>query len=312
MFTSRATSILLLIFAIGFIFVGLSSATTTRPANSGITGFEVRASPTPTPIEPARPPEPNATPQPVAKTVQIFLTLDADILIENSDGKRIGLDFKTLKFVSEIPEARVISRETSSTYVLPFDKSGQPYIVTVSGKSAAKEDADLSMTGPGFVVGFRGLTLKAGQTQKLSIASNGLRLSLTANQNGPAPQIFLTTQSGRDRPSYRFEVVSSLLEIGKTITVDLDLLKGRLYFKSDAVNKDSFSVKMRRTNPGGTRDMFAHQSISFGKTNSYAMDFGQWDGQVEMCFYEMCDGCKDKPCTNLKNESEAKVIGAVR
>src|SRR5437870_11713644 len=117
-----------------------------------------------------------ASPEVLAKTVQIFLGADGDVLVENSDGKRIGYDFKSKKFVNEIPEARVISRETSATYVLPFDNSGKPYLVTVSGKSAAKVDADLSMTGPGFLVGFRSLPLMSGQVQKVSIGSNGLQL----------------------------------------------------------------------------------------------------------------------------------------
>src|SRR6266849_3774691 len=150
--------------------------------------------------QPVRTPVPNATtPQAAPRTVQILLDADADVLVENSDGKRIGLDFKSKKLVNEIPEARVISRETSATYVLPFDKSGKPYKVMVSGKSATKVNADLSMTGPGFVVGFRGVPLISGQVQTLSIASNGLQLSVTTNQDGPTPQIFITTQSGRDK-----------------------------------------------------------------------------------------------------------------
>jgi len=242
----------------------------------------------------------------IARTVQLSLNADADLLIESSEGKRVGLDFKSRKFVNEIPEARVISNESSSTVLLPFDKSGKPYQVTVSGKSATKVVADLSMTGPGFVVGFRGVPLTAGQLQKLTIASNGSHLSLTANQDGPTPLLFITAQSGRGKPSYRFEVASSLLKTGKTITVDLDTEKGRLYFKTDDPKKDSFSAKMRRTNPTGTRDMFAHQDISFGGINSYAMDFGQWDGQGEVCFFEVCNSCQEKPCTKLKNESGAR------
>jgi len=256
--------------------------------------------------EPVRTPDQNAAkPEAVAKTVQIFLDADADVLVENSDGKRTGLDSKSKKFVNEIPEARVISRETSTTYVLPFDKSGRPYRVTVSGRSASKVNADLSMTGPGFVVGFRGLDLTSGQVQTMSIASNGLQLSLTANQDGPTPQLFLTAQTGRGKPSYRFEV-SSLLAAGKTITVNLDIDKGRLYFKTDDAKKDNFSVKMRRTNPGGIRNLYTHQEISFSKLNSYSMDFGQWDGKGEMCFYEWCDVCDLKRCTKLGNEAEVK------
>lgn len=225
------------------------------------------------------------------------------MLVENAEGKRFGFDFKSQKFVSEILDARAVEREASTLFVLPFDKSGKPYSVTVSGKRMSKEDADLTLTGPGFLIGFRNLPLKAGQVEKLGIASNGLHLSLTANQEGPTPQLFFTTQSGRGKPSYRFEVISKLLGAGKTITVDLDLDKGRLYFKTDAAKKDSFSVKVRRTNPGGTRDTFAHQNISFGKTNGYAMDFGQWDGKGDVCFYESCESCEKRECTKLKNES---------
>src|SRR5882762_3422493 len=246
--------------------------------------------------EPVRNPESNAaSSETIAKTVQISLNVDADLLIENSEGKRVGLDFKTRKFVNEIPAARVVSGESSSTFILPFDKSGKLYKVTVSGKSSTRIDADLSMSGPGFVVGFHSVPLTSGQIQTMTIGSNGLHLSLTANQAGPTPQLFITAQSGRGKPSYRFEVASSLLKTGKTITVDLDIDKGRLYLKTDDPMTDSFTVKMRRTNPAGTRDMFAHKDISFGKMNSYAMDFGQWDGQGDICFYEVCDTCKPNP-----------------
>src|SRR5882762_7136046 len=96
--------------------------------------------------EPVRNPESNAaSSETIAKTVQISLNVDADLLIENSEGKRLGLDFKSRRFVNEIPAAQFVSKETSATYVLPFDKSGRPYAVTLSGKSATGVDADLSM-----------------------------------------------------------------------------------------------------------------------------------------------------------------------
>jgi hypothetical protein len=257
--------------------------------------------------EPVRTPESNAaSSETIAKTVQISLNVDADVLIEDSEGKRVGLDFKSRKFVNEIAEARVVSRESSSTFVLPFDKSGKLYRVISSGKSSTKVDADLSMSGPGFVVGFGSIPLTSGQVQTMTIGSNGLHLSLTANQDGPTPLLFMTAQSGRGKPSYRFEVASTMLKTGKTITVDLDTDKGRLYLKTDDAMKDSFTVKMRRTNPAGTRDMFAHKDISFGGMNSYAMDFGQWDGKGDICFYEVCDSCKASQCTKLKNESGAQ------
>jgi hypothetical protein len=269
------------------------------------TGFNFAAS-SPVRQDPVQTPVPEAAkPGPVDHTVQIFLDADADVMVQNADGRRTGLDFKSRQFVNEIPEARVIARETSTSYVLPFDKSGQPYTVMITGKSTTRVDANLSMTGPGFVVGFHSVPLTLSQVQTMSLASNGLHLSFTANQDGPTPQLFLTAQSGRGKPSYRFEVSSSLLATGKRITVDLDTDKGRLYFKSDDAKKDSFTVKIRRTNPGGIRNLYSNQDISFSSSNSYAMDFGNWDGKSEMCCYEVCAGCKDNNCTKLKNESSA-------
>jgi hypothetical protein len=243
-----------------------------------------------------------AKPQTIPKTVQLSLNGDADLLLENAEGKRVGLDFKSGKFVNEI-NARVVARESSATFILPFDKSGQTYKLTVSGKSASKAVADLTMAGPGFLIGFKDMPLTSGQLQQLTMASNGLHLSFTANQDGPTPQLFLTTQSGRGNPSYRFEISSSLLRMGKTISVALDTGKGRLLFKTDDPTKQSFALKIRRTNPGGNRDAYAHNEISFASSNSYAMDFGAWDGKSEMCFFEVCESCQDSPCTKLKNES---------
>lgn len=303
MLKSRSASVLTI--TIGLVFASFSD-TTLPPAKSEAIISTKRGITNPTSHPQGPVPTPSPSPKPTAaRTVQISLSTDANLLIENAEGKRLGFDSRNQKFVSEIPDAQTIEREASTTFVLPFDKSGKPYSVSVSGKRAAKEDADLSMTGPGFVVGFAGLSLKAGQVLKLGIGSNGLHLSLTANQDGPTPPLFFTTQSGRGKPSYKLEVISSILEAGKTIIVDLEPDKGLLYFKTDATKKDRFSVNMRRTNPGGTKDLFAHQNISFGKTNSYAMDFGQWDGKGDVCFYESCESCKNRECTKLKNESVA-------
>ena len=236
------------------------------------------------------------------RTVQISLDSTADVLIENSEGKRLGLDFKTRTQLNEIPDARYIDRGTSSVFVLPFDKTGKPYRISILAKPASEPGAVLNMTGPGFVVGFRNLRLVPGQLQSLSISSDGATLSFTANETGATPQLYFTTQSGRDKPSYRFEIVSASLSNGKTINVNLDLANGKLYFKSDEAKKNSFNVMMRRTNPGGVRETYNHQSVTFGRENSYALNFGQWDGTGDACFYEKCTGCGESQCTKLKNE----------
>jgi hypothetical protein len=249
-------------------------------------------------------PEPNVTSinQTASRTVQISLDTDANVLIENSDGKRIGFDFTTKKFVSEIPDGHSMDRETSSIFILPFDKTGKPYKIAVSGKPASSPVATLSITGPGFIAGVRSLKLSVSQIQRIVISSDGSSISYLAGDNGVTPQIFVTTQTGRDKPSYRFEVTSSFLSVGKTIKVILDLTGGKLYFNSDEGKKTSFEVMMRRTNPGGVRQIYNHQAVSFGRANNYVFDFAQWDGQGEACFHERCAGCDESQCVRLKNE----------
>jgi hypothetical protein len=247
-------------------------------------------------------PDVTSTIQNAQRTVQISLDTDANILIEKSDGKRIGFDFTTKTLVNEIPEARSIDREMSSTFVLPYDKTGKPYKVAIAGKPGSAPAAILSMAGPGFIAGVRGLKLSVGQIQRMSISSDGSGISLMTNEDGATPQLFFTTQSGRDKPSYRFEVASPSASRGKTISVNLDLTNGRLYFKSEDTRKIGFSVMMRRTNPGGGRDTYNHQDVSFARSNSYALNFAPWDGKGDACFYEKCAGCDESHCTNLKNE----------
>jgi len=236
------------------------------------------------------------------RTVQISLDTDANVLIENSDGKRFGFDFTTRKFVSEIPDAQSLDRETSTIFILPYDKTGKPYKIAVSGKPASAPAATLSITGPGFIAGVRSLKLSVGQIQRIVIGGQGSSISYLASDNGVTPQLFITTQTGRDKPSYRFEVSSSFLSLGKTISVDLDLAGGRLFFKSDDAKQMAFSLMMRRTNPGGVRETYFHQQISFGRAAGYALNFALWDGKGEACFHETCANCDEKQCVKLKNE----------
>jgi len=239
-----------------------------------------------------------------AKTVQISLDVDADVLIEDSNHQRIGVDSKTKTFVNEIAGARTIEREGSLTFVLPFDKSGKPYTVMLTGKANTSGAANLSMTGPGFVVGARNLNLTPGEIEIVTISSNGTAVSIVQSRNGPTPQLFLTSQSDRSKPSYRFEVVAGSLSRGQTMSVELNLNAGRLNLKSTDTRKGSLSITMRRTNPNGTRETFSHRDVSFDGGYSYAMDFGSWDGKRDISFCRSISPDEGR-CSLLKNEAPA-------
>ena len=234
-------------------------------------------------------------------TLQISINADADVLITDSLGKRIGIDPATHKFVNEIAGAKTIEREGSATSVLPYPSSVGPYVVMITGKVAGGTEAGLSMIGPGFVVGVRRLRLQKDEAQRVDLWPTGTNIRVEANQDGPTPQLFLTSQSVRTEPSYRFEVASSFLSRGKSIWIELDSPAGWLTLASNDTKKSSFTVNMRRTNPGGTRDSYLQHDVSFGQANSYRMDFGKWDGKGEIRFCQAAGAIA--PCTLLKNEA---------
>lgn len=242
-----------------------------------------------------------ALPSQQLTAVQISINADADVLITDSSGKRVGIDPATHKFVNEIAGAKTIEREGSSTCVLPYPSSVGPYVVMITGKVAGVTEADLSMIGPGFVVGVRKLRLKKDEVQRVDLWPTGTNVKVDANEDGPTPQLFLTSQSIRTEPSYRFEVASSFLSRGKSIWVELDSSAGWLTLASNDTKKSNFSVNMRRTNPGGTREGYMQHDVSFGQANSYRMDFGKWDGKGEIRFCQAVGPVA--PCTLLKNEA---------
>ena len=77
--------------------------------------------------------------------------------------------------------------------------------------------------------------------------------------------------------------------------------KQHLYFKDDDAKRDIYTVKMRQTNPDGTRFVFLRQDVQLGKMDNYMMDFGKWDGKADMCFYidDKGDGFDNKECIKL-------------
>jgi len=221
-------------------------------------------------------------------------------------GKRIGLDPTSRKFVNEIAGAQAIERESSATYVLPYPSSSGPYKVMLSGKTAGITEANLSITGRGFVAGVRNLKLKQDEAQKILLWPIGIIIGWESKQDGPTPQILVTTQSDRTQPSYRFELSSSSLSRGKDIWVELDRSKGGatddwLSLGSNDTKRISFTVAMRRTNPDGSRNSYTQHDVSFGPENFYRMDFGKWDGKGEIRFCQAVGSVA--PCTLLKNET---------
>jgi hypothetical protein len=184
----------------------------------------------------------------------------------------------------------------------------RPYTITVGGKGISSEvDADMEMTGPGFLVGFEGLLVDPGETMFMTISPNGRELSFTASADGETPSVFITVATGKNRPSYEFDIGGIRLAAGKTVTMKLDLEKEKLYFNDNDPDRDPYDVYVTRTNPDGTRNYYENDNLDLAKkSDNYEMDFSKWDGKGDMCFEEDDEGngFEDEECTEEPNEKK--------
>jgi hypothetical protein len=260
------------------------------------------------------------------KEDKVAFTMDGEgeYMITDPNGKRVGYDFTRNRFVNEIPEADVVAytgglnKNIPAQYHLPrLQAATKPYTITVGGKNISTEvDADVEMTGPGFLVGFEGVLVDPGETMSMTISRNGRELSFTASQDGETPSVFITIATGHEEPSYEFEIGGIKLAAGKTVTLRLDLEKEKLFFKDNDSDRDPYDVYVTRTNPDGTRDYYENDDMDLAKkSDNYEMDFGKWDGKGDMCFEEDDEGngFEDDECDKEPNEKKkpAKPAAAV-
>ena len=256
------------------------------------------------------------------KENQVGFTMDGEgeYMITDPNGKRIGYDFARNRFVNEIPEADIVpymggmDKKVPAQYHLPRLQGIKPYTITVGGKSINREvDADLEMTGRGFIVGFEGLLVDPGETMSMTISPNGRELSFTATTDGETPSVFITIATGHKEPSYEFEIGGIRLAAGKTVTLKLDLEKEKLFFKDNDPDRDPYNVFVTRVNPDGTEDYYENDNLDVAKkSDNYEMDFGKWDGKGDMCFEEDDEGngFEDDECDEEPNEKKPKKPGA--
>jgi hypothetical protein len=238
---------------------------------------------------------------------------EGDMLITDAAGKRVGFDFKNNKFVNEIAGSRVIfekgglHKNFPPQINLPLSNSSKPYSVGLSGKTLKRGvAADLDVEGPGFVIGFSDIKLDPGESLTMTATPDGRELSFTASNDGQTPDIFITIESGRKHPTYLFEIGGLKLAAGKTVTMRLDIAKEKLFFKDNDAGKNNYDVRVARVNPDGSKNYFEHDGLAIGKSDSYEMDFGKWDGKGDICFEEddEGDGFEDSQCTEEPNQAK--------
>jgi heat shock protein beta len=253
----------------------------------------VKPAPTPRkPIEytaPARPKKP-AQPKPAVSEVAFYedemaefaLNGYADLLVIDGEGYAVGVDPTTDQFVDEIPYSEVDWQTggrgfDTPRYSVPYQQSGAPYTILISGKYNTKEtNVDFTYSGPGFTIGFDGILVDPNEVIAMTVSPDGEQISFTSSADGETPEIYYAVDSG-DR-STRFELDGGKLKPGKTLTVNYNTQSNIFNFSDNDGDADEYDVDYTRYNPDGTIWNYETDDIDFGKADRYQMDFSKWNG----------------------------------
>lgn len=160
---------------------------------------------------------------------------------------------------------------------MPFQSDGAPYTILISGKNNKTENnVDLTYSGPGFTIGFDGISVDPGEVISMTISPDGEQLSFTSSSDGETPEIYYAVDYG-DR-STKFELDGGKLKPGKTLTVNYDIHNNIFNFSDNDGDTDEYDVDYTRYNPDGTIWYYETGNIDFGTSDRYQMDFSKWNG----------------------------------
>ncbi len=222
------------------------------------------------------------------ETVEFAINGEATMLITNQAGKRIGYDPKTEMFYSEIPGARLETVKGGMgvdmpSYVLPYVEDAKPYTITLSGDFLEEEsNVDLAVSAPGFTIGFDGILLDVEESVKMTVTLDGEQLTYTASADGETPEIYYAIDT--EDESYFAEIDGITLDAGGTISAIFDEETGKLQFKDNDKSDDKFDIDFTRIDKKGVAQNYETNDIGSDGTDSFEMEFGEWDGDGEMQF----------------------------
>lgn len=243
---------------------------------------------------------------------EFFLTGEGNMLvIEN--GRRLGYDPNN-QFYNQIPGGSYnllvggLDVDTPLYYV-PYQDTGGSYTIVFSGKNLEEEEEsifDFVFSAPGFVVGFDSIRLDSGETLTATISHDGEEITFkTSAEDGETPEVFYAFDADDDSgASYITTIEGVELSPETELTYNFDFENLKLYFSDNDGEEDEYDIELIRLNADGTEQVYVQNDLNIGQSDQYEMDFGDWDGEGEMCFKDDDDGdgFGDEECEEQANE----------
>lgn len=235
----------------------------------------------------------------VTPTGQLWATA-GQLLITNQIGQRIGYSGAT--FINEIPGAYahpLLSglQDAEPAYFIPL---GDPYTVTLAGQAlSSTENASVVQFGPGYAAAVREVNLSPASQDQITFAPDGTSISFLSSQ---AKQTTLTLALDLTGQSYAFEIRGADVATGKPISVQADLLDGRLVIDNSQGDDSTYTVQFTRVDQAG-EITFLHHNITVSGSDTQYFSFDSWAGaEIELCTDVGSNGTTDD-CQMLANDS---------
>ena len=209
---------------------------------------------------------------------QIILDGDANLLITDDAGKRIG--FVGGKLVNEIAGAKAIAPKAGSRradaepiYEIP---SGHALKVTLDGSTLAKEEAtDVSLIAHGYTMGVYGVELDPGEKDTIEFSWDWKHVSYTTDSDEtPDLELGVTTRAA----DFSFAIKAGGETGGQRVDVSIDVKTGTL--SVEAKSKDgtsSYEVEITRIDDKGEQ-VFKHKGVAAGAKDRFVFHYAAWKG----------------------------------
>jgi hypothetical protein len=220
---------------------------------------------------------------PVEEYLQIWQDGEANLLISDETGRRIGY-LETGEFINEIPGAEVkyfkfAEKKKTPLYILPAIGT---FTIAINGLWLTEESfMGVMMIGPGSELGVQRIPVGPGSRDYVDVIKVGemYRLKYRSNHDG-SPEFILGADS--EEGGYEFSVSGVKVEEDGSISANLDMKGGQ--FSLDAGDKTDpagFQVAMSRIDQNGEQ-LFSGSSSAVEANGGIIMDFGSWQGDGSM------------------------------
>lgn len=236
--------------------------------------------------------------------VEIWLDGDADLLITDTRGRRLG--FVNGRMVNEIPGA-------SFRYMLSaFEKSEhEPVYVIPSGigvsiaLSGADQDepssSDVTIFGSGFSIEVNEVTLERGQTDVITFSPDGKSVTYRPSSEESPDLVIAFRTPGAD---YEFEVGDFEVSEGGSIEMGIEYGRGRVRVRSTGSHDGASLALYGYRLAGGKEDSFENDDITLERGETGYLYFKGWEGAGKQMRYTVDVNGDGKPDRNIQLEDE--------